>query len=178
MSTPLGPPKARPTAAGVSLVLAVALVGLAVVSLHDLGVDRGWASGSTWTGSVADRLDGLTAGSGVVAAGIVLVVVGVLLAWTSVAPATRTHDPAPGDTDLWVTRSAVRAIAVAAAQDTPGVAEASARRRRGRLEVTARSSRDDLTTLTTAVEASVRTALHGLTDDAITIRTKEVDHDA
>lgn len=178
MTAPLGPPKARPAAAGVSLVLGLALIGVAVVAVRDLAVDRGWESGTTWTGALADQVDGLTAGTGVVVVGTLLVVIGLALAWTSVAPAARTHEPAPGDTDLWVTRSAVREIAVAAAQDTPGVADATARRRRGRLEVTARSSRDDLTTLTTSVETSVRTALHGLSDDDITIRTKKVDHDA
>jgi hypothetical protein len=175
VSARLAPPRGRPAASGVSLVLAVALVSVAVVSVHDLAVERGWTGGPSWTGSLVDDLDGLTAGTGVVVAGVVLAVVGLLLVLSALKPAPRTHVATPGETDVWVTRRAVRAVAVGAAEDTGGVLEASARHRRGRVVVTVQSDHADIVP---AVETSVREALAGLTTDDVVVTTEKVKHDA
>jgi hypothetical protein len=175
VSTRVAPPVGRLAASGVSLVLGVALIGVAVVAVHDLAVDRGWAAGSSWTGSLVDSFDGLTAGTGVVAAGIALVVVGLAVLVAAVKPAPRTHETTPGETDVWVTRRAVRAVAVGAAEDTPGVVEASARHRRGRVVVTVQTDRPDSATL---VETSVREALAGLSTHDVSVTTEKVKHDS
>lgn len=175
MTGTISPPKGRPAASGVSLVLGVALVGVAVVAVHDLAVDQGWATGPSWTGSLLDRLDGITAGAGAVATGVALAVAGLLLLVAALKPAPRTHRAAPGEADLWVTPQALRALAVGAAEDTPGVESARARLRRGRLSVTAQSDRPDAGTL---VEASVRESLAGLTDHDIVVTTEKVKHDS
>ncbi|MET0821245.1 MAG: DUF6286 domain-containing protein [Aeromicrobium sp.] len=175
MTAGVSAPAGRPAASGVALVLGVALVGVAVVSVHDLAVDQGWATDPSWTGSLLDRLDGLTAGAGVVAAGIALTVVGVLVLVAAVKPAPRTHEATPGGADLWVTPHAVRALAVGAAEDTTGVESARARHRRGRLSVTVQSDRPDADS---AVEASVRESLAGLTTRDIVVTTEKVKHDS
>ncbi len=175
MSARIAPPTGRPAASGASLLLGLALIGLAVVSVHDLAVDRGWAGGPSWTGSLLDRADGLTAGTGVVIAAIAAVVVGLLLLVAALKPAPRTHDSTPGEPDVWVTRRALRAVAVGAAEDTAGVVAARATHRRGRVVVTVQSDRPDAAT---HVEASVREALAGLTTHDVAVRTSEVKHDA
>ena len=175
MTTIVSPPRGRPAASGVALVLGVALVGIAVVAVHDLAVDRGWATGSSWTGSLVDRLDGLTAGAGVVAVGVVLTLVGLLVLVAAVKPAPRTHQATPGEADLWVTPGAVRALAVGAAEDTAGVESARARLRRGRLSVTAQSDDPGADRL---VEAAVRESLAGLTAHDIVVTTEKVKHDS
>lgn len=175
MTATVSSPKGRPAASGVSLVLGVALVGVAVVAVQDLAVDRGWATGPSWTGSALDSLDGLTAGAGVVAAGIALALVGLLVLVAAVKPSPSTHQPAPGEADVWVTPRAVRALAVGAAEDTAGVESARARLRRGRLSVTVQSDRPDADS---AVEASVRESLAGLTDHDIVVTTEKVKHDS
>jgi hypothetical protein len=171
----VSPPKGRPAASGLALVLGVALIGVGVVAVHDLAVDRGWATGSSWTGSALDSLDGLTAGAGVVAAGIALALVGLLVLVAAVKPAPRTHLATPGEADLWVTAAAVRALAVGAAEDTAGVESARARLRRGRLSVTAQSDDPGADRL---VEAAVRASLAGLTTHDIVVTTEKVKHDS
>lgn len=175
MSARVAPPRGRPAASGVSLVLGAALIGVGVVAVHDLAVDRGWSGGPSWTGSLLDDVDGLTAGTGVVVTGVAAVVIGLLLLVAALKPAPRTHETTPGQADVWVTRRAVRAVAVGAAEDTAGVETARARHRRGRVVVTVQSDRPDAATL---VEASVSEALAGLTTHAVSVTTKEVKHDS
>ena len=175
MSTTIGTPKARPAASGVSLVLALALVGIAVVAVRDLAVDRGWTNGTSWTGDLVDRLDGLAAGVPAIVVGIVLALAGLWLLLTSVRPAARTHETTSGPSDVWITRSAVRAVATGAAEHTPGVAAATSRHRRGRVVVTVQSDRPGVAA---EVETSVRTALEGLSTHDVVVRTEEVKHDS
>lgn len=176
MNTPVAAPRARPAASGVSVVLGLALVGVAVVAVHDLAVDRGWASGQSWIGTVVDRLDGLRADVPVLVAGIVAAVVGLWLVWLAVKPAAPTHDTTPGEADVWITPRAVRALAAGAAESTPGVAAATARGRRGRLVVTVQSDRPDISSL---VESSVTTALDGLgSSRSVAVKTEKVKHDS
>ena len=175
MSTTIDTPKARPAASGVSLVLALALVGVAVVAVRDLAVDRGWADGTTWTGDAVDRLDGIEAGIPAVVVGVVMALAGLWLILTAVRPAARTHETTSGPSDVWITRSAVRAVATGAAEQTPGVAAASSRHRRGRVVVTVQSDRPDVAS---QVEANVRTALEGLSTHDVAVRTEEVKHDS
>ena len=175
MSTTIGTPKARPAASGVSLVLALALVGVAVVAVRDLAVDRGWTNGTAWTGDLVDRLDGTAAGVPAVIVGVVLALAGLWLVLTAVRPAASTHEATSGPSDVWITRSAVRAVATGAAEHTPGVAAASSRHRRGRVVVTVQSDRPGVAA---DVETAVRTALDGLSTHEVTVRTEEVKHDS
>lgn len=175
MSTTIGTPKARPAASGVSLVLALALVGVAVVAVRDLAVDRGWADGKTWTGEAIDHLDGVEAGVPAAIVGVVLALTGLWLILAAVRPAASTHETTSGPSDVWISRSAVRAVATRAAEHTPGVAAASSRHRRGRVVVTVQSDRPGVAA---DVETAVRTALDGLSTHEVTVRTEEVKHDS
>lgn len=168
-------PRARPGAAAAAMLFSLVLIGVAVVAVRDLAVTRGWTTGSTWTGSVVDDLDGLEAGAAVVAGGIVAIVLGLWFVLVSLRPARRTHRKATTGSDVWVTDNAVAALAATAAEDTPGVASATARNRRSRIAVTVQSDRPDASE---QVGASVRAALDGLSTKDITVKTEEVTYDS
>ena len=125
MSTPA--PRARPAAAGVSLVIAMLLLALAVVGVHELLVDQHWSSGSSWLGSLSRSLDGLAPGTGITALAVLVALVGLWLLVVAIAPARRTHQRTPvDDGDVWISRRAVSRLAVQAAERTPGVDSARA----------------------------------------------------
>ncbi len=174
MST-LSPPKARPAAATAAGVLGLVLVGVAVISVHDLAVSQGWTAGSTWTGAAVDRADGLTASVGVVAVGILLMLLGLWAVYLAIKPARRTHESSPTESDIWVTNGALTTLATSAAESTPGVASAKARTTRKRIAVTVQSDRPGAEK---AVEANVRTAVEELSTRSITVKTEKVSYDS
>lgn len=169
-------PRARPVAQPLALLLALGLVALAVVGVHDLAAARGWSAGRPWIPDVVGDLDGLTATTAVVTASVAAVVVGALLLLVALAPARRTHLRVRGDVDLWVSPAAVGALARATADRAPGVVSADvtrATRRRVVVEVvTQRAGEAD------AVADGVRSALAGsladLTGTKIAVRTTEL----
>lgn len=153
-------PRARPATAGLGILVAVGLVALAVLGVHELAVDRGWASGSSWVKSVLDALDGRTADTATAVLGAAVAVLGLLVLLVALRPGRATHVPTTGEPDVWLSRGAVAALAAATADRQVGVVEAGAEvsRRRITLRVVARTDRD-------GVETRVREAL---ANDALT----------
>lgn len=137
-------PRGRPLASVVALVLRLLVVALAVVTVRDLVVTQGWASGTSWTASVAGSLDGAGSGAGGVVAGVVLVALGVLVLLLGLLPARRTHLRSSVDAlDLWITPAALAALARAVADRSAGVLEArTARAGRRRVRVAVRAHGD------------------------------------
>lgn len=173
MSTPA--PRARPRAALTGALVAVALAALAAVGIHDLLVAQGWSRGSSWIDTAVHRVDGLGPSGVTSAVGVAAVLLGLALVWAAIAPARRTHDLAPADdVDVWVSRAALRKLAVDAAEETPGVesAEASVSRRAVRV----RYRTPDPSSAET-VRANVENTLDGLTTRTIKVRAQEVTYD-
>ncbi|RYJ01914.1 MAG: hypothetical protein EON52_20590, partial [Actinomycetales bacterium] len=83
-------PRARPAASAVAVVVALLLVGLAVVAVRELALAQGWATGASWTGAVVDRADGRSADVASTVVGVVAAVVGLWLVLLAVKPARRT----------------------------------------------------------------------------------------
>lgn len=137
-------PRGRPVAAVVALVLRLLVMALAVVTVRDLLVSQGWASGSSWTASAVGSLDGAGTGAGGVVAGVLLVVAGVLVLLLGLLPARRTHLRSSVDAlDLWITPAALAALARAVADRSAGVLEArTARAGRRRVRVAVRTHGD------------------------------------
>lgn len=171
---PRTPPRARPAATGVAVLLALVLVGLAVVGVHDLAVARGWAQGGPWVPPVVDALDGLTATAGVVAASIAAIVVGVLLLVAALAPARRTHVEVRGDVDLWVSPGAVGALAQATADRAPGVISAETERASRRKVSVAVVTQRDGTTVEQGVREALAASLVALTPVTPAVRATEL----
>lgn len=171
---PTRPPRARPGATPVAVLLALGLVALAVVGIHDLAAARGWSDGAPWVPDLVDRLDGLTASAAVVALSVAAAVVGLLLVLVALAPARRTHLPVDGDHDVWVSPAAVGALARAAADRAPGVISAeTTRTTRRRVTVEVVTQRDE-TEVTAGVRAAVDGSLVGLTRTRVGVRTTEL----
>lgn len=168
------PPKATPGAVIVAFLIALALIGLAVVAVHDLATSQHWVSGSPWLTALAGSVDGQQPSTGLLILAVAVGLIGLALVWWSIKPARRTHVRASVDDDLWLTRSAVSALAQNVADRIPGVISADATRSRGR--------RVHLQVLTTAdasevdqrVHAALNEQVEGLTDSTITVHTTEV----
>lgn len=167
------PPKARPTAALVAIIIALLLIALAVVAIRDLAAAQGWVNGSPWSTSVLKPLDGLTPSTGLVIVAVLVVLLGLWIVWLSLKPAKRTHVRANVDEDVWFTRAAIATLAQTTADRTPGVISADATGRGRAVTIDIVTSQNPQ-----AVEARVRDALaghiDGLTDARLTLRTKEV----
>lgn len=149
------PPVSRHRAVAIGVVLALALVGVAVVAVRDLAVTEGWATGEPWLAEGVRRLDGLEPSTGVLALATVVAVLGLVLVLAGLLPAGRHHVPASGVQHLWSSPSALAEVARSAADRSPGVVAARvARASRGRvvLDVVTRNGVTDQTTLSTARE--------------------------
>ncbi len=173
MSTPA--PRARPQAALTGALIALVLAALAATGIHDLLVAQGWSRGSSWIDRAVERVDGLGPSAVTTAAGVAVVLLGLALVWASVAPARRTHDRAAADdVDVWVSRAALRRLAVDAAEETPAVESAEAKV--GRRLVRVRYRTPDPASIET-VRTNVERALDGLTSRTVKVRAQEVTYD-
>jgi hypothetical protein len=140
--TPVAPvPRTHP-GAGAAVVLVAALgVGVGVVGVHDLLVDRGAIGGPVWVDRALEEVSGLQASAATTTAGAVLVVVGLVLVLLAVRRGRRTHVRADGAAETWVSPRALGALVRDAADRAPGVLHTEvvrASRRRIVLEVGAR----------------------------------------
>lgn len=90
--------RATPGAALPAAVFAVCLLALAAIALHDLVIGWDWASGDQWFAAAARWLGRLSWQSWMLPAAIAAVVVGLWLAWLTVAPRRRTHLALAGQT--------------------------------------------------------------------------------
>lgn len=173
--SPRTPPTAHPAAAMVALLLGLLLLGFAVVSVRDLAVTQGWASGTPWSTPVVDSSNRLTASSGVVATGVIAALVGAMLVWLAVKPARRTHlRTNTPDADLWLSPGAVARLAQATADRVSGVISADAIRvTHGKviLDVVTSGDRDSVTD---RVRAALAEHIQDLTETTISVRTKQV----
>lgn len=163
-------PRDRPAAAGLGVVVAIGMVALAVVGIHDLAVDRGWARGSAWIPPVVDGFDAWSAGTAATVLGGVAVVLGLVVVLLSLRRGRVSHVAASGGRDLWLSRGASAALLQATADRQSGVVSARATATRRRIDVTvvARGPVAD-------VESRVRSALDArtVTDQRVDLTVKE-----
>lgn len=130
------PPAPRHRAVAIGVVMALALVGVAVVAVRDLAVAQGWAAGEPWLAAGIRGLDGLEPTTGVLAAATAVGALGLLLVLAGLLPARRHHVPADGAGHLWSTPSALAEVARASVDRSQGVVSARvARASRGRVVV-------------------------------------------
>lgn len=174
MST-VAPPRSRPGALAVGPIIAVAFIAIAVVAVQNLAVVQGWTSGTSWTTATADAVDGLTATWWVVAIGVVLALIGLWLVIVALKPRGRSHLETALDGDIWLTESAVSALAVSAAEDVASVASATAKVSRRKVSVTAQSNDPESRS---TVEQQVRQRLEGFSDRPVNVTIERVKDDA
>jgi hypothetical protein len=161
-------PTAAPAASRVALLVALLLVGLAVVAVRDLAVAQGWVTGRSWTRQLVAAVDGTQASTGLAVLGAAVAVVGLLVLLAAVWPARRTH-VALGDTpEAWLTPAAVAALARSVADRSAGVLEArtdKASRKRVRVVVTGADA-----DAAAAAQRDVDAALARLPRPVVTVR--------
>lgn len=105
-------------------VLAVLLLALAVLLGREAAVGLGWLQGEPWLPSAAQALDGLGAQTWMIAAGIVVALVGLWLLVTALRPRSRKTLPVTAETGVFVHTSDVARLASAAAREVDGVLSA------------------------------------------------------
>lgn len=159
--TPSGAP--APTGAApastwaVVLGLVVAAVGLLL--LRDAAVAAGLLCGSALTTPLVDRISNVRAQAWFVPGGVVVILVGLWLVAAALRRRPRRDLPVGDSSLVWLTPSAVAAIARTSAAGVDGVVEARATAGRRAVRVTARTTTHDpdvTSRITTAVEQSLR----------------------
>jgi hypothetical protein len=121
-------PRRAPIVVLAATVLALILIGIAVVAVRDLLVSQGWATGSPLAPALVDGSDGLRASVGLAIGGGVVALAGLVLIWLGLRPGRRTHLRVRGDADLWLAPGAVAALAQETADRLPGVMSADSSR--------------------------------------------------
>ena len=145
-------PRATPVAAATGSLVAVALIALAVVGIHDLCVTQGWAKGHAWARGAIDGINQSTRADWVIPLAVLALVIGLLLLFVSLKPRRPTHQPVADQDEaaqVWVTPAALTQLAQAAGEDVSGVLSAhpkvSRRRIRVSLHTTPGADRDQIT---------------------------------
>ncbi|MCZ4517426.1 DUF6286 domain-containing protein [Rhodococcus ruber] len=164
-------PVANPTAAVPAVLFALVLIGAGVVLGREALLKLGALDGSEWVGPAATHLDGLTAQSWMLPAGIAAVVVGFILVFVAVRPRRRTHR-ALTERDVWLRKGDVAAVARAAALDNVGVDSATAKAGNKKVTVAASTvTGTDTSALKSSIVTSVDDALRPLAS-APKVRTR------
>ena len=161
------PPRALPAAAWLGPLAALVLVALGVV-LGQEALSRWDVVGTSWLGVALKDVDGMRAGTWTVPAGVVLVLLGLLLLVGTFKPRRRTHVRVDGDADLWMSPTALAALARDAAEGVPGVARVSVSASTTTVRLRAASERPEA--VAPAVEEAVTARLAGA-DVKISVRT-------
>ena len=137
--TPVGPG----VITAVGLVLAVLVIALGVVGVHDALVAAGAVSGTPWIDSVVTLFNGLTPAIWLVPVGIVLVLAGLWLLLTALRPRPRTAIALDATTGVFLRPRDVAKLARNAAQDVDAVTSAKATAGRRKVVVAARATTTD-----------------------------------
>ena len=118
--TPVGPG----VVTVVGLIIAVLVITVGVVGVHDALVGAGAAAGTPWIDAVVKPLNGLRPAFWLVPAGSDLVLLGLWLLLTALRPRPRTAIALQARTGVFLRPRDVATLARSAAQDVDGVASA------------------------------------------------------
>ena len=112
--------------AALGLILAVGLLCLGAVGIHDALVPSGLVKGSSWIAATAAGLDGLSPAAWMVPAGLAVLAAGVWAMVTALRPRPRTAIALAARTGVFLRPRDVARLARTAAEDVDGVTSASA----------------------------------------------------
>lgn len=126
-----GPPAARALhprgSAGLSLlgvVLAILVIGLGVVAIHDAAVAAGWLDGPAWVAEAAAWVGALTRSLATALLSLLALAVGLWLLAASLRPRPRSAVPLRAQSLVYVTSGDAARLAVQAADRVDGVLDA------------------------------------------------------
>lgn len=134
--TPLGPG----VVTLVGLILAVLVIALGAVGVHDALVGAGAVADPSWVDAAAKGLQGLKPAFWLLPVGLTLVVLGLWLLVSALRPRPRTAIALQARTGVFLRPRDVATLARSAAQDVDGVTSAKVTASPRRISVAARST--------------------------------------
>lgn len=172
------PPSAAKTPVGpgvvtvVGLILALLVIAIGVVGVHDALVAAGAAKGTSWIDTVVKPFNGLTPAVWLVPVGITLVLLGLWLLLTALRPRPRTAVALQARTGVFLRPRDVATIARHAAQNVDGVTSAKVTATPRKIAVTASTTTGGLQeNITQAVTTRLR-ALATAPTVRVTVKTE------
>jgi hypothetical protein len=165
-------PRHAPAAIWPAVLAALLLAGLAVLLAQHAAAELGWAGADSWLRSALAALHDSEPSVWVLIGGVVAVLIGLWFLIAAILPARRSHLPADGDADLWISPRAVEALASDAAVRAPGVLHADSELRRRRLKVKALLAPGHEAAVADILEA-VGERLQGLAELEVAVQAKE-----
>jgi hypothetical protein len=168
----VGDPRRTPAAAWPAVIAALLLGGFAVVLGQHAAAELGWIGADSWLRTAFASLDDAQPSTWVLIAGIAAALIGLWFLIAAFLPARRSHLPADGTGDLWVSPRVVEALASDAAGRAPGVLHAHSELRRRRLKVKALLAPGHEAAVADIMEA-VGDRLNGLAELEVAVQAKE-----
>ncbi|UIJ35609.1 DUF6286 domain-containing protein [Allobranchiibius sp. GilTou73] len=170
-------PRTAPVAGVVGLLVAIALIALAVIGIHDLIVTQGWASGHAWARGAIDGINHSTRADWVIPLAVIALLVGAVLLFVSFKPRRTTYQLVPDEDEsaqVWVAPAALSQLAKSASEDVPGVLQAhpkvSRRRIRVSVRITPGADRDQIAQTATD---QIHERIGDLSDLPVKVHTQE-----
>ena len=144
----------------VGVLLALALVGLGVVAIHDALITSGFVAGSGWIDSGLNTLDRVEPAPWMVPAGLVMVLAGIGALLIAVRPRPSTGIALTARTGVYLRPQGVARIARAASENVDAVTSATASATRRAVTVSVRATATGQ--VATDVQIAVAAALDAL----------------
>ncbi|WP_018157436.1 DUF6286 domain-containing protein [Demetria terragena] len=123
-------PQAAPAAVFGAVLVGLMLLALGAAAIQWMVVRQDWASGPAVLDRLVDAIDGSRVADWGLLAGIPMALIGLWLLFVALKPRRRTHERISDDLDAWLTPGALCALAETAAEDVPGVLQATGSLRR------------------------------------------------
>jgi hypothetical protein len=172
-------PVGAPPAGYVGTLIAVLLLGAGVIAMRDTAVLAAWLNGQPFTTTVIEGIDGLTVTWWTSPVGLLAILIGLWWIYAALRPRRRTAVPVAAETSVWISLADLARIASAAAEDVPGVLDASSSANLHKIVVTAHTTADAGSAgagkqIKTDVAAAVADKLNGFvtTPPKVSIRTR------
>jgi len=155
-------PTAAPAAAPWAVLLALVVLALGVVGIRDALVAAGAFGGSSWTKNTANAIDGLTARTWMIPAGIGLAVLGLWWLLAALKPRKRTEISLSGTPGAWMRPGDLARLVQPTVENVEGVVSASTSATRRTVTVKATTTARDSAEVRTAVTDAVGDRLSAL----------------
>jgi len=155
-------PTAAPAAAPWAVLLALVVLALGVVGIRDALIAAGAFGGSSWTKNTANAIDGLTARTWMIPAGIGLAVLGLWWLLAALKPRKRTEISLSGTPGAWMRPGDLARLVQPTVENVDGVVSASTSATRRTVTVKATTTARDSAQVRTAVIEAVGDRLSAL----------------
>lgn len=166
-------PLALPAAAFTGPLIAVVVLAAGVVGIRDGILAAGWITGTSWTVTAAEWIDGLAFAGWMVPVAIAAIIIGLLLLLAALRPRRKTAVELTAQTSVWIEPAAIAQIAADVARSVPGVLGARATASRRGVTIRAQVTGDDRSGIGDTIAEQVKIALEPVQKaPKITVRSR------